>query len=77
MYFFYGYYSFVEYLILSKTSIVLDGQISALAHYFNVLYVQKVLLFVQKTKTKQKRIKSKGVRVVIRIIMSKKVKDMC
>jgi len=39
--------------------------------------VQKALLFVQKTKTKQKRIKSKGVRVVIRIIMSKKVKDMC
>ena len=35
--------------------------------------MQKALLFVQKTKTKQKRIKSKGVRVVIRIIMSKKV----
>lgn len=55
----------------------MNGQISVLVHYFNVLYVQKALLFVQKTKTKQKRIKSKGVRVVIRIIMSKKVKDMC
>ena len=77
MYFFYGYYSFVEYLILSKTSIVLDGQISALAHYFNVLYVQKVLLFVQKTKTEKKRIKSKRLKVLIQTIMSKKVKDMC
>ena len=77
MYFFYGYYSFVEYLILSKTSIVLDGQTSALAHYFNVLYVQKVLLFVQKTKTEQKRIKSKRLKVLIQTIMSKKVKDMC
>ena len=77
MYFFYGYYSFVLYLILSKTSIFLDGQISVLAHYFNVLYVQKVLLFVQKTKTEQKRIKSKRLKVLIQTIMSKKVKDMC
>lgn len=57
--------------------LVLNGQISVLVHYFNVLYVQKALLFVQKTKTKQKRIKSKRLRVVIRIIMSKKSKDMC